>query len=348
MGLKDEIIQYAKTIGVDLIGFTHCEPFEEIREILETRKREGYLSGFEEKDIEKRIDPRKTLENCRSILVIGQSYYRDESKIREENPPQFYGELARTAWGRDYHLVLGEKMKKIIDFLNSVQEGCEAKAFVDTGPLVDRQVAYRAGLGFYGFNNAIINETYGSWVFIGYILTNIPIEPDKPLEKSCLECGKCIEKCPNGAIEGPHKFNANKCLSNILQKKGEIPREIRSKLGKKMYGCDICQEVCPHNFEIREEERDEFLPKNPSNKIDLVDLLNISNKEFERTFKSNASGWRGKKVLQRNGIIAMVNHGDKGAMEHLVPMLNDPRPEIRKLVMWAVSELGGDFDDEKI
>jgi len=337
MSLKEKIVCYSKEIEIDLIGFTDVEPFENLKEILLKRKEKGNLSGFEEDDIELRIDPKKTLDSAESIIVIAMSYYIKEETLNYYEKPQFYGELARTAWGQDYHIILKDKLEKLAKFISSEYDGFEYKAFVDTGPLVDRYLANRAGIGFYGYNSAIINEDYGSWIFLGYMITNLPLKKDNLLENiSCIGCNLCIESCPTSAIEGPFDFNANKCLSNILQQKKEVPENILPLMEKRIYGCDVCQNVCPHNIDIKEMTTKAFVPDVLPHKVDLIPLLKLSNKEYNSLFKENASGWRGKKILQRNAIIALGNYKSKEAIPYLTPLLDDMRPDIRKITIWAL------------
>ncbi len=337
MDLKEKIISYSKDIGIDLIGFTDARPFEDLKKVLVERKEKGNLSGFEEEDIELRIDPKRTLDSAKSIIVIAMSYYIKDERVGRNENPQFYGELARTAWGQDYHIVLKSKLEKLAHFISDEYDRFEYKAFVDTGPLVDRYLANRAGIGFYGYNSAIINDNFGSWIFLGYMITNLPIKKDKPLNHvSCLGCNLCIKNCPTSAIEGPYEFNANKCLSNILQQKREIPEVTLSIINNKIYGCDICQNVCPHNIDIKEMTTKAFIPDDLPYKVDLIPLLKLSNKEYNSLFKENASGWRGKKILQRNAIVALGNYKDKEAIPYLIPMLKDVRPDIRKITIWAL------------
>ncbi|GAB6087388.1 tRNA epoxyqueuosine(34) reductase QueG [Alkaliphilus crotonatoxidans] len=342
MELKEEIKKYAKEIGIDLIGFTSAEPFEELRPILEKRKREGKLSGFEEKNLDLRIDPQKTMAEARSIIVIGQSYFIEDTRNKtiSDTDPIYRGQLARTAWGRDYHLVLKEKLVQIAGFIQEQVAEFQYMAFVDNGPLVDRQVAYRAGLGWYGLNHTLINQEYGSWFFIGYMLNNLAFLPDEPLKNSrCLECKRCLYACPSGALEDAQGFDANKCLSCQLQRKEPIPLEKRPVFGNRLYGCDVCQQVCPHNAAARKARGKDFIPGQPEGQVDLIKLLTMSNREFKEQFQQNASAWRGKRVLQRNAIMALVNHRDSGAAPYLLPLLKDSRLEIRKEALWALVEL---------
>ena len=214
MGIKEKIIDYSKQIGIDLIGFTDVGPFEDLKRILMDRKKEDKLSGFEEKDIVLRVDPKKTLQSAKSIIVIAMSYYINEKKPQGSEKFQFYGRLARIAWGKDYHIVLMDKLEMLAGFIAGEYDGFEYRPFVDTGPLVDRYLANRAGIGFYGYNSAIINEDFGSWIFLGYMITNIPFKRDKSLKyKSCLGCNLCIEHCPTSAIEGL----INLTLINVCQ-----------------------------------------------------------------------------------------------------------------------------------
>lgn len=348
MDLKEKIINYSRDIQIDLIGFTDLGPFEDLRQILIKRRQEGKFSAFEEKDIDLRVDPKKTLSSGKSIIVIGLSYYIDEEKIGDQRPAKFHGRLARTAWGRDYHLVLMDKLERLAKFIHSQYDGFQYKAFVDTGPLVDRYLANRAGIGFYGYNSTIINQDYGSWIFLGYMITNIGLEKDRSLwDKTCLQCRLCIRHCPTSAIEGAYQFNANKCLSNILQDKKPIPEEVRPLIGNQIYGCDICQDVCPHNKDIKEMTTREFIPGKLSNKVDLIELLQISNKEFNYLYRDNASGWRGKKLLQRNAIIALGNSKSKEALAYLRPLLKDIRPDIREVAAWALDNIGAHVARDK-
>jgi epoxyqueuosine reductase len=340
MNLKDKVKEYAKLIHIDLIGFTSAKPFEDLRSLFIEREKAGYLAGFQERDLELRIDPKKTLKSAQSIIAIGLSYYFHENGKEAKDEQAYDGDMARIARGKDYHHVVKSKLEKIAAFLKKEKEGLEYISFVDTGPLVDRHVAYRSGLGYYGYNTSLINQEFGSWIFIGYLLTNICFEEDNPLkELSCQECRMCIEHCPTGALEKPYYFNAKKCISNVLQQKEFIPEEIRPLLGKRIYGCDVCQEICPHNHAPKKAEQNHFKINNNDSKVSLEELLNITNKKYFETYGQTAAGWRGKRILQRNAIIALANYNDKKAIVHLLPLLKDARPEIKEYALWAIKKL---------
>ena len=337
--LKNKIIKYAHTLSIDLIGFTTADRFNGLENILNERKKKNYVSEFEEENLELRINPRKTLKNARSIVVIGQSYYSNiDSSPVDTNRSKFQGDLARISWGEDYHRVLKEKLDKLSSFIGNKRSDFQFLSFVDTGPLVDRHVAWRAGLGVFGKNNCLINDKLGSWFVIGYMLTNLDIEADKPKENTCcINCNICIKECPTGAIEKPHVINVKKCISYILQSKNRILENDRELLETRIYGCDVCQNKCPKNFIVTETSLDEFKPI--VKQIDLVDLLTISNKKFKLLFGNNSIGWRGKKILQRNAIIAMGNNNRASAIPYLLPFLTDDRVEMREYARWAIEKL---------
>lgn len=339
MVLRNSIIKYSKEIGIDLIGFTKAEPLEELRGLLNDRKSKNYLSGFEEKDIEKRINPFLTLKEVKTIIVIGISYYVDEKEINYKKNHKYYGKFSRSTWGIDYHIILKEKMEKLIDFIKRKVGEFSYKYFVDTGPLVDRHLAYKANIGWYGKNNCIINEDYGSWIFIGYILCDLDIKVDDYCKKFCLDCNKCINSCPTGALKNDYNYNAKKCISYLTQTKEEIDYKLREKMGNSIYGCDICQSVCPHNKEIITKKNNFFYPEEFSYYPNLLEILEMSNKEFKRKYGSTAAGWRGKNIIRRNALIAIGNSGDKEAINIIKKYLKDDSIMIRKYTAWAILKL---------
>jgi epoxyqueuosine reductase len=221
--------------------------------------------------------------------------------ITDSTPSKTAANISMHAWGRDYHKVVREILDKIGRQLSKHIENFKYVPFTDTGPLADRYLAYLAGLGFYGRNNFIINEKYGSYVFIGYMLTNYPFEPDKPLNATCLGCGQCIENCPGSAIpENDKGLVVEKCVSYITQKKGSLTDDEKSLLRSTgmVYGCDICQLSCPHNRKAAETPIPEFSQDQVRSLA--MDDLGLTNKEFKGKYGNRAFAWRGRKVLERN------------------------------------------------
>lgn len=340
--LKEKIIAKSQEIGIDKIGFTTAEPFEDLRIGLEEQKNKEYSSGFEHPDIEERIYLEKIFSEPRSIISIALAY---PSRLRER-PEKIKGEkrgqFARASWGTDYHFILLDKLKELIAYIQSEiqNESFEFKPMVDTGELVDVAVAQRAGLGFVGRNGLLITEEFGSYVYLGEVITNIPFEPDQPMENQCGECTRCLDLCPTSALLGEGRMNAKRCLSYQTQTKGMMPIEFRPKIRNIIYGCDICQEVCPFNKGKDFHFHDEMEPDPELVKPLLKPMLTISNREFKEKFGKLAGSWRGKKPLQRNAIIALANQRDQSAIPHLLACIeNDVRPVIQATAIWAIGEI---------
>lgn len=301
MNIKENILLYAKKNSIDKIGFCNTEPFYNVRTIILDRLKKGYLSGFEEKDIEKRIYPELTMNTVKSIIVIAESYNKN---FKFEYDDKLRGNLSLSAIGKDYHIILKEKLESLGDYIKNFIENVEYKIFVDTGPLLDRELAKRSGIGWQGKNCSIITEEFGSWVFIGYMLINIEIEPDSIIDLHCGKCEKCILACPTSALKNNYEFNPKKCISYLTQTKDFIDEETSKKMGLQLYGCDICQKVCPYNkySAVKETIYDIDIAM-----LDIEKLLCISNKDFKNIYGKTAIGWRGKRIIQRNASIVLKN-----------------------------------------
>lgn len=207
--------------------------------------------------------------------------------------------LSRYTWATDYHLVINEYLKKLIEKLQVMNTDAQFSIHCDTSPLADRYMAYLAGLGFYGKNNCFISPKWGSYVVIGTILTTLELEPDTPLTQSCMECNRCITACL-GQCLGHDEFKFDTCKSYLTQKKGELTSEEEHIIAKTplVFGCDVCQEVCPHNKDIPTTPIPEFQSVEPY--IDIDELDSLTNKEFKAKYGHRAFSWRGKKILMRN------------------------------------------------
>ena len=207
--------------------------------------------------------------------------------------------LSRYTWAKDYHLVINEYLKKLIEKLQIMNTDAQFSIHCDTSPLADRYMAYLAGLGFYGKNNCFISPKWGSYVVIGTILTTLELEPDTPLTQSCMGCNRCITACL-GQCLGHDEFKFDTCKSYLTQKKGELTSEEKHIIAKTplVFGCDVCQEVCPHNKDIPTTPIPEFQSVEPY--IDIDELDSLTNKEFKAKYGHRAFSWRGKKILMRN------------------------------------------------
>ena len=220
---------------------------------------------------------------------------------------------------------------------------------VDTGELVDRAVAERAGIGWSGKNCSIITPEFGSYVYLGEMITNIPFEPDEPIENECGDCTLCLDVCPTGALVQPGQLNAQHCVAFLTQTKDFMPDEFRGEIGNRIYGCDTCQTVCPKNKRKFNWIHDEFKPDPELAKPLLQPLLNISNKEFKSKFGPMSGSWRGKKPIQRNAIIALAHFKEQDAVPDLVELMKkDERPVIRGTAAWAVGKIGGPLAEQAL
>ncbi|KOO47914.1 tRNA epoxyqueuosine(34) reductase QueG [Viridibacillus arvi] len=339
--LQEELIEYAKTIGIDKIGFTSAAPFIELKNLLRRQQELNFQSGFEESDIEKRTEPTLLLEEAQSIIAIAIAY-----PSRMENAPkgkrgERRGIFCRASWGMDYHTVLREKLALLEAFLQEKVPQAKMRSMVDTGELSDRAVAERAGIGWSAKNCSIITPEFGSYVYLGEMITNIPFAPDEPMTDQCGDCTLCIDVCPTGAIVQAGQLNSSRCVAFLTQTKGFLPDEFRAKIGNRIYGCDTCQTVCPKNKGKLNWLHDAFKPDPEIAKPLLEPLLTISNKEFKAKFGYISGSWRGKKPIQRNAIIALAHFKEESAMPKLIEVLqNDERPVIRGTAAWAIGKMG--------
>ncbi|MGE7676168.1 tRNA epoxyqueuosine(34) reductase QueG [Lysinibacillus sp. NPDC094403] len=341
--LQREFVAYALSIGVDKIGFTTAAPFTELKNRLRRQQELGYQSGFEESDIEKRTEPLQLLEGAESIVAIAVAY-----PSRMQNAPvgkkgARRGIFCRASWGVDYHTALSERLKLLSAWLEERIEGARIESMVDTGALVDRAVAERAGIGWSGKNCSVITPEFGSYVYLGELITNIPFAPDKPMEDECGDCRLCLDVCPTGALIEGGQLDSQRCIAFLTQTKGMLPDEFRSHIGNRLYGCDTCQTVCPKNKGKINWIHEEFKPDPELAKPLLVPLLTISNRDFKEKFGHVSGSWRGKKPIQRNAILALAHFKEEAAVPDLVALLEkDERPVIRGTAAWALGKIGGE------
>ncbi len=344
MPIDLEIIKMlGRQIQIDQLGVTSADLPEQMRDILEKRIHEGRVTPFEERNPALRLSTFHLLPECRSIISIALPYSNPAVKPAVNVTPGPKGLVSRCARGRDYHLVIEDKAEqlasKIREFTGSP---FRYRVLADRSPLVEREIARHCSLGLIGENCTLINPVYGSYVAICTILTDLEIEWSRPVDEKCRQCGKCREFCPTGALIEPYILDPFRCLSYLSQATGIFPREWRSLLGARIYGCDLCQEVCPHNENALPSPLPafnfEFFPAEPQ----LLPLLNLTRREFDTTINLTAAGWRGKTTLQRNVVIALGNSKDPSAIKPLARLLeNDSRPLIRLHAAWALSRFEG-------
>jgi epoxyqueuosine reductase len=340
---KKDVIAYSQTIGIDKIGFTTADTFDELKNRLIRQQELQYQSGFEEKDIEKRVNPALLLDSPRSIIAIALAYPSKMNERVTSKKGERRGIFSRASWGEDYHLILRDRLKKLEAYILEKMPEAKCKSMVDTGELADRAVAERAGIGWSGKNCSIITPEFGSYVYLGEMITTIPFEPDQPIEDQCGTCNKCLEACPTGALVQGGQINAQKCVAFLTQTKDFIEEQYREKIGNRIYGCDSCQTACPKNKGINFHFHEEMEPDPEIVKPLLKPILQLSNREFKEKFGSLSGSWRGKKPIQRNAILALAHFKDDTAVEELIQVMKiDPRSVIRGTAAWALGKIGGE------
>ncbi|WP_227761789.1 tRNA epoxyqueuosine(34) reductase QueG [Zhaonella formicivorans] len=326
------IKEVAREIGFDLCGITTAEPFYELEDFLRLRAKQGWQSEFEHKELEKRINPRLVLPEARSIIALGKTY-----PPCEQNATPGYGIIARCGRGIDYHVDFRKRMNALVQFLTKDLGVTKAVSMVDTGPLIDRAVAARAGVGWYGKNCSIISPEWGSWIALGEVLLDMDLPVDEPLVLECGQCRRCLEACPSGALFAPYRVNPTICLSQLTQTKAIIPEVYRKLLGNRLYGCDTCQEVCPKNKRLKINEPS----LDPGEAVlRAEDLLALTKSQFQQKYGSSAFAWRGKTILQRNAIIALGNEKNPDSVPLLTEVLQGPNTVLRGYSAWALGQIG--------
>ncbi|WP_032528250.1 tRNA epoxyqueuosine(34) reductase QueG [Streptococcus mutans] len=339
MMIKEAIKQLAQDIGISKIGFTTADDFDYLEKSLRASVEEGRSSGFEHKNIEERIKPRLSLASAKTIISIAIAY---PHKLPVKPPKTQYkrGKITPNSWGLDYHYVLEEKLQRLAQGIESLCQDfpLEHKIMVDTGALVDTAVAQRSGIGFIGKNGLVISKEFGSYMYLGELITNLEIEPDSPVDYDCSDCHRCLDACPTSCLLGDGSMNAKRCLSFQTQDKGMMDLEFRKKIKTVIYGCDICQICCPYNKGIHNPLASEIDPELAE--PELLPFLELSNSQFKKKFGMIAGSWRGKNTLQRNAIIALANGHDKSALVKLMEIIDkNNNPIHTATAIWALGEI---------
>lgn len=339
--LQEKVREYAKSIGIDKIGFTTAAPFRELKNRLKRQQDLGFQSGFEEKDLDKRTEPALLLNQAESIISIAVAYPSKLANSPKGKKSERRGIFCRASWGTDYHTVLREKLSLLETFILQRVPDAQLRSMVDTGELVDRAVAQRAGIGWSAKNCSIITPEFGSYVYLGEMITNLPFAPDVPMEDECGDCTLCLDACPTGALIQGGQLNAQRCIAFLTQTKTAIPEEFKLKIGNRLYGCDTCQTVCPKNKGKHNLHQPAFDPDPELAKPLLRPMLQLTNRQFKEKFGHVSGSWRGKNPIQRNAIIALGHFKDESAVPELIEMLHkDSRPVIRGTIAWALGKIG--------
>lgn len=284
--LTQKIKAQARELGFSKVGIARAEVLTQegahLQEWL-NRRYHGTMDWME-RNLEKRVDPRNIIPNAKSVISVAMNYYAD---VPHTDSPEI-GKISRYAWGDDYHLVVTARIQSLVDCIKQEKPDVHAKAYVDTGPVMDKAWAVRAGIGWLGKHTNVITKEYGSWVFLAEIIVDVELEYDEPIADFCGSCTACIEACPTQAIVEPYVLDATKCISYLtIEHKGEIPGELRPKFENWIYGCDICQDVCPWNSFQQQTNEQAFLPREANVAPQLKELEHITKEEFNERFRKN-------------------------------------------------------------
>ena len=341
-GLKTIVKDFAIDLGFDLVRVTSAQEFAWDREVTLERIQAGLMDGlpwYSEGRVRRGTSPQELLPGAHSIICLGLNYYLPEDGDQDRSAPA--GKVARYAWGRDYHKVMKNRMRDYVKGLSSrLGLDIAARWYVDDGPMLDRAAALRSGLGWFGKNTNILTPSHGSWVFLGQVITDLEIEPDPPLKKTCGSCVRCIDACPTGAIVAPYVIDNSRCISHLtIENRGPIPREFRAQMLDWIFGCDICQDVCPVNRKALPSGEHAFQGKD-LRLLELVGLLEMSEEDFRQRFRGSTI-LRAKRVgLQRNACVALGNRRDPAGVPALCRALDLCAPLVRGHAAWALGRIG--------
>jgi epoxyqueuosine reductase len=281
---SQQIKQQAKILGFEDCGISRAQHLEGPSQHLKDWLNKGYHAGMQymENHFDKRTDPRLLVEGAQSVISVILNYY-PENKQAEGTY-----KISKYAYGEDYHFVMKRKLKSLLQFIQQIEPQTEGRAFVDSAPVMDREWARRAGLGWIGKHSLLINKGLGSFVFIGELIVNLELEYDTPINEYCGTCTRCIEACPTHAIVADKVVDSNKCISyQTIENKGEIDAELKGKFNNYIFGCDICQDVCPWNRKSKAHNETAFQPNPSFLLMDKKDWRNMDRETFNALFKNS-------------------------------------------------------------
>lgn len=336
--LTRRIREKAGQLGFEAIGVAPVSaiPEQHLRTWLE-RQYHGRM-GYMERKSGKRLDPGQVLDGARSILSLALNYFHPyELPYKEVN----CGAISRYASGEDYHEVLEERLQQLLGFIRRLEPEVKGKIYVDTGPVLDKFWAARSGVGWLGKHTNVLARDLGSWFFLGEILLDVKLEYDQPIPDFCGSCTRCIEACPTDAIVEPYVLDSRRCISYLtIELREDIPEAFRESMGNLVYGCDICQDVCPWNRKSPVSGVEEFKPRESNRSPELRVMARMSADDFRERFRGSAikrTRWRG---LMRNVAVAMGNARDPDMIPELRSLLHTEEPMVRRHAAWALARIG--------
>jgi epoxyqueuosine reductase len=342
---------WALEAGFDRAGVAGLEPLEHGEALAQWLDR-GDQAGMEylNRRIEARLDPSQVFPGARSVLFVALQYhplYKEDGERQPEPPGDLWRRVARYARGRDYHDVMGLRLRALEERIREAFPGCETRRYVDTGPVLERELAARGGLGVVGKNTMLLHPEGGSWFLLGEIFLSLDVvtsgAPDQPLADLCANCTLCLEACPTGALPEPYRLDSNRCISYwTIEHRGPLPPEARRLVGGWVFGCDVCQEVCPWNARPAGSVHPEMELPPERAELDLARLLRLPREEYVERFRGSPMKRAKLEGLQRNAAVAMGNRLERRYIGPLAEALREGEPVVRGHAAWALGRIGGE------
>lgn len=337
----DLLKSWALEAGFDRAGVADLAPLEHGEALLRWLER-GDQAGmaYLGRRVEERLDPSRIFPGARSVLVVALQYH----PLGQEEPAgDLWRRVARYARGKDYHDVMGARLKALAARIAEAFPGCESRPYIDTGPVLERELAARAGVGAVGKNTMLLHPEAGSWFLLGELFLSLDLAPDVPLADLCGSCTLCLEACPTGALAEPYRLDSNRCISYwTIEHRGALPEAAREMVGGWVFGCDVCQEVCPWNREPRGAVHPEMELPPERAELDLAGLLLLSREEYVERFRGSPMKRAKLPGLQRNAAVAMGNRLHRQYVPPLVRALAEGEPMVRSHAAWALGRIGGE------
>ena len=337
--MKAAIRQRARELGFDDCRFTTASAPQSAGQFQDwlTQKKNGEM-GWLERNAEKRVEPQRVLPGAMSIISLAVSYENKQPEAKGRPA----GVVARYARFDDYHELIGAQLKELTQFMAELAPEARSLWYVDTGPLLERDLAQRAGLGFVGKHTNLISRRLGNWIFLSEIITTLGLEPDAPEKNHCGSCTRCLAACPTQAITEPFQLDARKCISYLtIELKGSIPVEFRRAIGNRIYGCDDCLAACPWNRFAQEGKLMKAQAREDLTAPDLIELLQLDGAGFKARFAGSPILRTKRRGFLRNVCVALGNIGDAAALPHLARAAQDAEPLIAEHARWAILEIEG-------
>jgi epoxyqueuosine reductase len=335
--LKHRLVSFAREIGFDSCRIAACGSAPHADAFRDWLNECGHGEmGYMERGEGKRCDPQKILPDARSIVVLALNYFHGDPQAGD--PPAATGRIARYAWGDDYHDLIESKLDKIDEFLREF--GGQQKCYVDTGPVLERDHAAQAGIGWHGKSTMLIDERLGTWFFLAEVLTTLELPPDEPVPDRCGTCERCIKACPTGAITAPHHLDARRCISYLtIELKGSIPLELRPLIGNRIFGCDDCLDACPWNRFAQVSREAAFSARPATVGMPLRHYLSLSDDEFRLVFRNSPIKRIKRRGFLRNVCVALGNVGDSSDLAALERATADSEQLIAEHAKWAIHQI---------